>query len=73
MASYYVNCIDDTERFDCIKNGLRFITGYKYKFKDLGSEAVTDRDKKVSEKVLLDKCFLSKISLHRVYITRYSN
>ena len=73
MASYYVNCMDDSEWFDCIKNGLRFITGYKYKFKDLGSEAVTDRDEKVSEKFLLDKCFLSKISLHHVSITIYSN
>ena len=57
MASYYVNCMDDTERFDCMKNGLRFITGYKHKFKDLGSETVTDLNKKVSEKFLLDKCF----------------
>ena len=57
MASYYVNCMDDTERFDCMKNGVRFITGYKRKFKDLGSETVTDVNKKVSEKFSLDKCF----------------
>ena len=50
MNSYYVNCIDDTERFDCMKNGLRFITAYKYKFKNLDSGTVTDRTKIVSYK-----------------------
>ena len=52
MTTYYVNCIDDTERFDCMKNGLRFITAYKYKFKNLGSKTLTDRRKKVSWKFL---------------------
>ena len=50
-----MNCIDDTERFDCMKNGLRFITGYKYKFNNLGSATLTDRNEKVSEKFLVDK------------------
>ena len=38
-----------------MKNGLRFITGYKYKFNNLGSATLTDRNKKVSEKFLVDK------------------
>ena len=50
-----MNCIDDTEQFDCVKNGLRFITGYKYKFTNLDSATLTDRNKKVREKFLVDK------------------
>ena len=73
MTSYYVNCIDDTERFDCMKNGLRFITAYKYKFKNLGSKTLTDRRKKVSWKFLLDKYILSKISLKHVCMTIYAH
>ena len=41
-----------------MKNGLRFITGYKYKFNNLGSATLTDRNKKVSEKFLVDKSSL---------------